>query len=554
MNTFTLSEANISEIDLTDMTIGKMHTILVVDDTADNLILMNNLLKSDYRVKVVNSGEKALKIAMSDSPPDLILLDIMMPDMDGYEVCQRLKGDPKSMNIPVIFLTAKVEMEDEQKGLGVGAVDYITKPISPPIVMARVKNHLALQDKNHELMFARAVAEKANLAKSKFLSSMSHELRSPLNAILGFAQLMESDTPPLTPNQKESTDQILKAGWHLLTLVNEILDLAKVESGCVPLLEESVALNELLLDCQNMIEPQSQQREITLDFPQQNIPFFVYADKTRLKQVLINLLSNAIKYNSKPGSIKVNCSENVLGRVRISVTDTGAGLSAEQLTMLFQPFNRLGQETGIEEGTGIGLVVAKQMVELMGGSIGVESTLGVGSVFWFELVSVEKLHAVVEQSTVATITQEPATQVAQEVTLLYIENEIANLNLVEQIIDKYPNLNILTAENGNDGIAIARTAMPKAIILDIKLPDISGFEIIKILRADPSTANIPVLAISANAMPHEIASGIKAGFFRYITKPIKIMEFMHLLDIVLEYLQQDQTTAQLNQRAANNFN
>jgi CheY-like chemotaxis protein len=236
------------------------------------------------------------------------------------------------------------------------------------------------------------------------------------------------------------------------------------------------------------------------------------------------------------------------------VTDTGAGLSAEQLTMLFQPFNRLGQETGIEEGTGIGLVVAKQMVELMGGSIGVESTLGVGSVFWFELVSVAKLHAVVEQSTVATITQEPATHVAQEVTLLYIENEIANLNLVEQIIDKYPNLNILTAENGNDGIAIARTAMPKAIILDIKLPDISGFEIIKILRADPSTANIPVLAISANAMPHEIASGIKAGFFRYIAKPIKIMEFMHLLDIVLEYLQQDQTTAQLNQRAANNFN
>ncbi|MDO8311760.1 MAG: hybrid sensor histidine kinase/response regulator, partial [Sideroxyarcus sp.] len=347
-------------------------TILVVDDTPDNLALMNNLLKDDYQVKIAHSGEKALRIALSDSPPALILLDIMMPDMDGYEVCRRLKLDPRTRNIPVIFLTAKAEPEDEKKGLELGAVDYNTKPISPPIVMARVKNHLALQEKNIELEQAKYVAEKANHAKSDFLSSMSHELRSPLNAILGFAQLMETEVPAPTSSQKESIAQILQAGWHLLNLINEILDLAKIESGQVPMSREPVSLAEVMLECQNMIEPQAQQHGIKLTLPKFNITFFVFADRTRLKQVLINLLSNAIKYNRENGTVEVQCTESTPGRIRTSIKDSGMGLSAEQLAQLFQPFNRLGQEAGGEEGTGIGLVVAKRLVELMGGSIGVE--------------------------------------------------------------------------------------------------------------------------------------------------------------------------------------
>jgi len=225
----------------------------------------------------------------------------------------------------------------------------------------------ALQEKNVELESARSVAEKANLAKSDFLSSMSHELRSPLNAILGFAQLMESDSPPATPAQKESIAQILQAGWHLLKLINEILDLAKVESRQVPLSEEPVLVAEVLLECQAMIEPQAQQRDIKLAFPKLDIPYFVRADRTRLKQVLINLLSNAIKYNIKRGTVAVECAESAPGRIRVSIRDTGAGLSPEQLAQLFQPFNRLGQEAGGEEGTGIGLVVAKRLIELMGG-------------------------------------------------------------------------------------------------------------------------------------------------------------------------------------------
>jgi len=364
--------------------------ILVVDDMPDNLVLLNDLLKGDYKVKIANSGEKALKIALSETPPDLILLDIMMPGMDGFEVCQRLKCDARTMDIPLIFLTARNAVEDEQKGLELGAIDYITKPISPPIVMARVKNHLALQQKNLELVRARAVAEKANLAKSEFLSSMSHELRSPLNAILGFAQLMDTESPPATASQKESLKLILQAGWHLLTLINEILDLTKIESGQVPMSHAPVALAEVMLECQSMVELQGEQHRIRMIFPPIDAGYFVLADRTRLKQVLINLLSNAIKYNREHGTVEVSCARNTPESIRISIRDTGAGLTAEQLAQLFQAFNRLGQETGVVEGTGIGLLVTKRLVELMGGAIGVESSIGSGSVFWFELTSVNK--------------------------------------------------------------------------------------------------------------------------------------------------------------------
>ena len=368
-------------------------TILVVDDTRDNLDLMSNLLKGEYQVKIAMSGEKALSIASSDRPPDLILLDVMMPGLDGFEVCQRLKADPATRGIPVIFLTAKAEVEDEQRGLEIGAVDYITKPISPPILLARVRNHLALktmadalQERNVDLDRARAEAERANRAKSEFLSSMSHELRSPLNAILGFGQLLETDTPPPTTRQQASITRILSAGWHLLKLIDEILDLAKVEAGVVPVDLEAVALGPILAECRSMVEVQAEHHDVRLLFPACDLPVLtVRADRTRLKQVLLNLLSNAIKYNGPHGLVEVVCLGMPGGRTRVTVRDTGAGLAPEQVAQLFQNFNRLGQEGGGIEGTGIGLVVAKRMVELMGGAIGASSVVGTGSVFWFEL-------------------------------------------------------------------------------------------------------------------------------------------------------------------------
>jgi CheY-like chemotaxis protein len=510
-------------------------TILVVDDTPDNLSLMHSLLKNDYQVKIASSGAKALKIALSDSPPALILLDIMMPDMDGYEVCRQLKLDPKTRYIPVIFLTAKAESEDEKKGLELGAIDYITKPISPPIVLVRVKNHLALQEKNFELEHAKLVAEKANLAKSSFLLSMSHELRSPLNAILGFAQLLETDSPPPTALQKESIEHILKAGWHLLNLISEILDLSKIESGHFPMSREPVSLAEVLQECQSMIDPQAHQRSVKLTFPQCDAHYFVSADRTRLKQVLINLLANAIKYNRKNGTVEVQCSNSAPGRTRISIKDSGTGLSAEQLANLFQPFNRLGQEAGVESGTGIGLVVAKRLVELMGGIIGVESTVGVGSVFWFELTTEPDPHLAMAEVEAGTQSYLLASREKMQHTLLYVEDNPANMKLVERLIARHADISLLTAVNGNSGVEIARASIPDVILMDINLPDIDGFEALKILHADPATAHIPVIALSANAMPLEIERGLQAGFFRYITKPIKVDEFMQTLDVTLDH-------------------
>jgi PAS domain S-box-containing protein len=402
-------------------------------------------------------------------------------------------------------------------------------------VTERKRLDQVLQEKNVELESAKFAAEKANLAKSDFLSSMSHELRSPLNAILGFAQLMESDSPPATPSQKESIAQILQAGWHLLKLINEILDLAKIESGQVPLSREPVSLAEVMLECQGMIEPQAQQRGISMTFPPFDIPYFVHADRTRVKQVLINLLSNAVKYNREQGTVEVKCTESTPGRIRVSVGDAGVGLNSEQLAQLFQAFNRLGQEAGGEEGTGIGLVVAKRLVELMGGLIGVESTVGVGSVFWFELISVAAPHLSMEGGGAAKVAQPQVPREARLHTLLYVEDNPANLKLVEQTIARHPDMHLLTAVNGNSGIEIARASQPDVVLTDINLPDINGFEVLKILRSDPATAHIPVIAISANAMPRDIERGLKAGFFRYITKPIKLNELMEALDAALEF-------------------
>ncbi len=243
----------------------------------------------------------------------------------------------------------------------------------------------ALRETNVKLESAKLMADKANRAKSEFLSSMSHELRSPLNAILGFAQLMDSGSLPPTPLQKDRIDHILQAGWHLLTLINEILDLATVESGKLSLSLEALSLAEVLGDCEAMMEPLAQQRGIHISFQRFDRPCMVHADRTRLKQVILNLLSNAIKYNRVDGTVVVGFDTGTPGRVRISVQDSGEGMSEEELAQLFQPFNRLGQETSGVEGTGIGLVVSKRLVELMQGSIGVQSSVGGGSVFWFEL-------------------------------------------------------------------------------------------------------------------------------------------------------------------------
>ena len=399
-----------------------------------------------------------------------------------------------------------------------------------------------------ELKNAMAVAEKANLAKSEFLSSMSHELRTPLSAVLGFAQLMDSGSPAPTVAQKKSLDQILKAGWYLLDLINEILDLALIESGKLSLSLEPSALTEVLRECQAVIEPQAKKRAISVTFPRLAVHYYVKADRTRVKQILINLLSNAIKYNSQGGTVVVDCIVSTPGRIRVCVTDAGAGLAPEQLAQLFQPFNRLGQEASVEEGTGIGLVVCKRLAELMGGAIGVESTVGKGSVFWVELNLTAQPHATDGAADKTTAAGQTPVQIdAQVRTLLYVEDNPANLLLVEGLVARRPDIRLLTATDGYSGVELARASQPDVILMDINLPGISGIQALRILAADPATAHIPVVALSANAMPRDIEKGLEAGFFRYLTKPVVVDAFMNTLDVAMKFAK-TQDAAQLTRK------
>ncbi len=396
-----------------------------------------------------------------------------------------------------------------------------------------------LRGKHTDLVLALASAEKANHVKTDFLSSMSHELRTPLSAILGFAQLIESGKPAPTASQKRSIDQILQAGWYLLELINEILDLAKIESGKLSLSMQPTALAGVLRECEALIGPMAQKGGLSVSFAAPQAAYAVQADPTRMKQVLFNLLSNAIKYNKAGGTVNVTCMAVTPARVRISVEDTGKGLTPRQIAQLFQPFNRLGQEATSVEGTGIGLVMTKRLVEMMGGEIGVHSTVGTGSVFWVEmnLVSVLPSSAEVEVKVDAEAEAEAeANFMAKSLcTLLYVEDNPASLMLMQDLMARRPDIHLLTATDALSGVTLARAERPDVILMDINLPGISGLEALNILLGDPRTARTPVVALSANAIPADIERGLAAGFFSYLTKPLKVNEFMQTLDAASQF-------------------
>jgi CheY-like chemotaxis protein/anti-sigma regulatory factor (Ser/Thr protein kinase) len=280
-----------------------------------------------------------------------------------------------------------------------------------------------------------------------------------------------------------------------------------------------------------------------VSFPDFDTAYFVKVDRTRLKQVVINLLSNAIKYNCPAGTVVVACIVPTPGRIRICIEDSGAGLSREKIAQLFQPFNRLGQETSGEEGTGIGLVTAKRLVELMDGTIGVESTVGKGSVFWVELDLTDERQHVIDTTESASIAPAKLEEGAQLRTVLYVEDNPANMMLVEDLMARRPDFRLLSATDGSQGIEIARTARPDMILMDINLPGISGIEAMKVLREDAATAHIPVVALSGNAIPRDIRKGLEAGFFGYLTKPINVVEFMNTVDATLKYAKEESARA-----------
>jgi CheY-like chemotaxis protein len=298
-----------------------------------------------------------------------------------------------------------------------------------------------------------------------------------------------------------------------------------------------------------MIEPQAMKRGISMQFPRFDIAYFLNADRTRLKQVLINLLFNAVKYNKPRGSVSLDFALVRAGTMRISVRDTGAGLAPEQLAQLFQPFNRLGKESSVEEGTGIGLVVTKRLVELMEGTIGADSFVGVGSVFWVELNLIAAPKLRIPEADLLAITGAPVPAGTPMRTLLYVEDNPANLELIEQLVARRPDLRLLTAADGELGVEFARAYQPEVILMDVNLPGISGIEAMQILSLDAATAHIPIIALSANAVPYDIEKALEAGFFNYLTKPIKVGQFMNALDAAFKHAQSNPSTATTRERA-----
>ena len=407
-------------------------------------------------------------------------------------------------------------------------------------VTERKRFEQTLQETNGELESAKALAEKANLAKSDFLSSMSHELRSPLNAILGFAQLMQSDSPAPSPSQKESVDQILEAGWYLLKLINEILDLASIEAGRLSLSLEPVSLAEVMLDCQTMIDPQAQKAGVTMTFPRFDAPTFVNADRTRVKQVLINLLSNAIKYNRRGGTVEVKCAKSTTGHVRISVKDSGAGLPPEKLAQLFQSFNRLGQQGSAEEGTGIGLVVTKRLVEVMGGMIGVESTVGDGSTFWVDLIADTAPRLRGERSR-AHDRRGAAGRRGRAPPHAPVRRGQSGQPEAGRPDHRAPSHHAAALRDQRHSRHRARAGPAAGRDPDGHQPPRherhQGHA--DPARRQPAPRTFPVVALSANAMPRDIERGLQAGFFRYLTKPLKVDEFLHTLDVALDFAERE---------------
>jgi signal transduction histidine kinase len=370
-----------------------LHILLIEDNAEDCADMRQMLLQSGRRRYAFSEArlgaEGVAKVfAPQHGPVDCVLLDYALPDMNALEVLAALCQGSDITPCPVVVVTGAL-IDEGHRLMGAGAQDYIGKRWANSNSLTRsIENAIdrfALQRERKSiataLTLAKAEAEAANHAKSEFLLRMSHELRSPLNVMLGFAQLIDTGTPKPTVGQQNSVTQILNAGWYLLGLINEVLELSSIDAGKLALSLREVRLDEVLDECEAMIKPQAQARDIALHFPVFAAPCRVLADPTRTKQVLLNLLTNAIKYNRSGGSLAVRCAAMPGGCVRVSVEDAGQGLSAEQLAQLFQPFNRLGQESGSTAGTGVGLVISKRLVELMGGRIGAESQPGVGSCF-----------------------------------------------------------------------------------------------------------------------------------------------------------------------------
>lgn len=537
----------ISRINMTENT--NKPKLLVVDDTPANLHLLENILNQEnYAVRALPNGKLALRAAF-DKPPDLILLDIKMPHMDGYEVCARLKADERTHEVPVLFISALQEENDKVRAFEIGGVDYISKPFQPAEVLARVRTHLQIHALQQTLLTAKQQAEAANYAKSAFITNMSHELRTPLNAILGFAQIT-LQSAKLPEELQPQIEKIYRSGEYLLTLINDILDLSKVETGHIELFPQEISVWHFFEEIVDMFRFHAEQKGIGFHYhPDTSLPHTLQADPKRLRQIVLNLLGNAVKFTEQ-GHVTLNAAYQG-GCLQLGVEDTGIGIAAEHLQEIFRPFAQTGKDRYKTQGTGLGLSITRKIAEIMGGEISVSSELGTGSCFQIRI----PLNAGFDRPA----TEPKSTDGALQEVIGYRRRDGLNLPLRILIVDDITDnremlccilqpLGFITQEvsSGEACLQQARQFQPDAVLMDMRMPDIDGLETMRRLHALPGLEKLPVLIVSASVFYEKHETVLQRDGVTYLSKPVRRRSLLQALrkHLPLEWEYTASTTAQ----------
>ena len=498
----------------------------IFDAAVDSIIVINEKLQV---VEASPSNDSAFAFPREETEGRMAL-DFVHPEDQGMilEALERGFANDEIMKVRFRGLHTDgrwVMIESRGRALR----DAQGKPTGAVIISRDVSDSVEAEQ---ALQLAKTEAVQANVAKSEFMSRMSHELRTPLNSVLGFAQILQMEME--SPSELEMIGYIVKSGGYLLELINEVLDISRVESGTIDVSLEMVALDALVAECLAMVSSDAAVAGVEIT-DECEVPGLVRGDPKLLTQVLVNLLSNAIKYNHPGGTVTLTCDDHA-GRVRLRVTDTGAGVAPELHERLFAPFDRLDAESRGIEGTGLGLALSKGLMEAIGGSLGVESEPGVGSTFWIELPLATTSTNFIDVESEATTT--PGSNAPRSATVLYVEDNVGNVRLLERLMVHRPNVRLITSLQGSLGFELAQQHRPDLILLDVHMPDLSGYEVLERLRADPRTVSIPVVMLSADASHEQMQRFRDAGARDYLTKPLDLQNFLSQLDA---YLRENET-------------